>query len=132
MLNRLTSKNICMIVYNDFSTDARVRREAETLALYGNKVTVLSLLENSSPKIYQVNCITVRQLNVKKYRGKSRVRYVLSYIEFLFFATIVCTNLFLKGQVDIIHVHTSEDTLQTLKRVVEIGWINDVDGLPSF
>lgn len=99
-------KRICMVAYTNYITDARVRREAETLAsLPGYSVTVLALTEGDSPRTYLHEGAEVRELGIRKYRGKSNVRYFLSYLGFMFRAFSAINRLLLKDPPDVIHVH---------------------------
>ena len=106
------SKHICMVAYTNYMTDARVRREAETVASRSEfDVTVLSLKIGKKPKKYYVRNVRVRELNVSKYRGKSTLKYLLSYCVFLFFATSLCAFLLLKNRIDMVHIHNMPNFL---------------------
>ena len=100
-----------MIAYTNYTTDARVRREAETLARYDNEVVFLSLSENGKPQTHEMNGVVVKELPVHKYRGKSTASYMLSYVKFLIAASAVCTRLMMKGAVEVVHVHNMPDFL---------------------
>ena len=89
-----------------------MRREAETLAsLPEYNVTVLTLKEGGAAPSYDVDGVRLIELNEKKYDGKNKVRYVLSYIKFLVLSLFTCTKLFLSGKVDIVHVHNMPNFL---------------------
>jgi glycosyltransferase involved in cell wall biosynthesis len=106
------AEQICMIVYSYYPVDARPRREAETLASFrGRRVSVLSLKQGASPRTYQMEGVTVRELDIGKYRGKSGLRYIASYLRFTFLAFLACTKLFLKRRIDVVHVHNLPDFL---------------------
>ena len=100
-----------MIAYSIFPYDARIRRESETLAKQGHKVSFLVLSENGRPARYKANGVNVIEIGTRKYRGKRVFSYIFSYIRFLVLAFLACTRLFLKGQVDVIHVHNMPDFL---------------------
>ena len=105
-------KHIWMVAYTNYSTDARVRREAETLASLPNyKVSILALKENNSPKTYFSENVEVRESNIAKYRGKSSGRYLLSYLKFMLSAFFVCNRLLAKKSLDIVHVHNMPNFL---------------------
>jgi len=129
------NKNICMIAYTDYSADPRVRREAETLAMHSNNVCVISLTEGDVPRIYKLRDVTVIELKVKKYHGKNILRYFISYNIFLLFAALACTKLFMKGQIDIVHVHNMPDFIvfaAILPRIFGKGLILDIhDSMPE-
>ena len=99
-------KNICMIAYTDYANDARVRREAETLADDPQYVvSVLSLKQNHHPSSYQLNGVHVKELNLSKYQGKSFARYLLSYFDFLLLAFVEITRRLFHKLLDVVHVH---------------------------
>jgi glycosyltransferase involved in cell wall biosynthesis len=55
------SKRICMFVYNNFTNDSRVEREAESLNQAGYQVTVLALLDNqTAPEEERVSVRVIR------------------------------------------------------------------------
>ena len=81
-----------MIAYTNYSTDARVRREAETIANSpGYDVSFLALKEDNKPKSYRLEGVNVQELNIKKYRGKNKLKYLLSYFRFFIKAFWVCS-----------------------------------------
>ncbi len=105
-------KKICMIAYTNYLSDARVRREAETLAsLPEFEVSCLVLKENSSPRAYTVDGVQILELDTLKYRGKSNLRYITAYVYFLFLSFLKCTGLFLSRKLDVVHIHNMPDFL---------------------
>jgi len=105
-------KKICMIVYTDYPADTRVRREAETLAeLPEYSVIVIALKEGALPCSHVIDGVRVLEINEAKYCGKSKFKYILSYIKFVILSFFACTKLFVSGQVDIVHVHNMPDFL---------------------
>jgi glycosyltransferase involved in cell wall biosynthesis len=106
-----TKPRICMVAYSDYVFDARIRREAETLALNGFRVTCLKLRNGQKPQRYVLNDVELHELNVPKYQGKSRAAYLQSYLRFLLAASTACLRLLLKGELDVVHVHNLPDFL---------------------
>ena len=105
-------KRICMVAYTTYSIDARVRREAETIAsLAGHSVSVLALKEKPKARTYVLDGVEIRELNVGKYRGKNAAKYVLSYLHFLWVALLRCIHLQLKKPNDVIHIHNMPNFL---------------------
>jgi len=101
-----------MVVYTNYSIDARVRREAETLAdLPDYKVLVLTLKQKTSPRTSFIDNVEVRELNLTKYRGKSNIRYLISYFRFLLLAFLACTRLLIRNSLDVVHVHNMPNFL---------------------
>ena len=105
-------KTICMVAYTNYVTDARVRREAETLACQPDfDVLFLALKEGGKPVTYTLDKVKVFELNIRKYRGKSRLFYFGSYFKFLILAFLRCSQLLLKNEIDIVHVHNMPNFL---------------------
>lgn len=100
-----------MIAYSNYSTDPRIRREAEALARNGNEVRFLVLAEDGRPKTYRMNGVDVIELNMAKHRGKKSSSYFFPYLKFLGLAFWRCSGLFLRGQVDAVHVHNMPNFL---------------------
>jgi glycosyltransferase involved in cell wall biosynthesis len=103
--------SICMIAYTNYAIDARVRREAETLAANGFRVTCLTNRNQSTATRYVLNGVEILELAVPKYRGKSTIAYVLSYVRFMAAATVACLGRLIKGEIDAVHVHNVPDFL---------------------
>lgn len=105
-------KHICMVAYTNYATDARVRREAETLAANPSyEVEVMVLKESPLPRRYLLDNVMVRELDVAKYRGQSGMKYVFSYFNFFVLAFLTCTRLLLAGRLDVFHAHNMPNFL---------------------
>jgi glycosyltransferase involved in cell wall biosynthesis len=105
-------KHICMIAYTNYSVDARVQREAETLAaLPDYNVSVIALKEAASPETRMIEGVEVREVNLTKYRGKSNLRYLLTYFKFLLLAFLTCSKLMVSRSIDVIHIHNMPNFL---------------------
>ena len=100
-----------MVVYTTFLSDARVRREARALAGHGFTVKVFSLKEDNRPRREIWNGIEVRRLPVRKYRGDSPLRYVISYGVFFVWAFLALIAECVKHVPEYVHVHTMPDFL---------------------
>jgi glycosyltransferase involved in cell wall biosynthesis len=103
--------HVCMVAYSDYVFDARIRREAETLASNGFRVTCFKLRNGAARKRCVLNNVDVRELSVPKYQGKSRAAYLRSYLRFLIEASAACCALLLRGELDAVHVHNLPDFL---------------------
>jgi glycosyltransferase involved in cell wall biosynthesis len=105
-------KKVCMVAYTVYPFDARVRREAETLAVTGGfDVTVVCLKASTRARIYTTDAVVVRELNVEKYSGNSRLLYIYSYFRFLIKAFARCCLIFVNHGIDIMHVHNMPNIL---------------------
>lgn len=102
---------VCMIAYTHYPIDARVRREAETLAAHGFRVCCLTTRNGDRATRQTINGVDVRELGIPKYRGKSTVAYMLSYLWFLIVASTACLGMLFDGELDVVHVHNLPDFL---------------------
>src|SRR4051812_16040911 len=93
---------VCMVAYTDYVFDARVRREAETLAANGFRVLCIKIRNGPEPETYVLNGVEIRELNIPKYQGKSPASYVASYLRFLVAASAICARLLLKGDLEVV------------------------------
>ena len=98
-------RHVCMIAYTDYTGDARVRREAETLAAHDFHVRCLTTRNGGAPKAYALEGVDVQELNVTKYRGKSTRAYLASYLRFLAAASLECARMMARGELDVVHAH---------------------------
>jgi glycosyltransferase involved in cell wall biosynthesis len=103
--------NVCMIAYSNYKSDPRIRREAEALAQHGAKVTILSLAESIKPQVSEFHGVTIQEVGVRKFQGRSNVSYIFSYILFVVKAFFACSSMALRGLIDIVHVHNMPDFL---------------------
>lgn len=104
-------KKICMVAYTNYLSDARPRREAETLARRGDQVDFISLAESSRPSTEIIEGVRLFRLSQMRYRGGSSLSYVLSYVRFLCTATLKLVRLFRKERYDIVYMHTMPDLI---------------------
>lgn len=101
-----------MIVYTLYDTDARVRREAETLAATGRyEIHVLALKDQAEPRQYMLDGVTVQQLDVAKYRGGNALNYILSYVQFALHAFWHVSRRAAERRIDVVHVHNMPNFL---------------------
>lgn len=102
-------KSILMIAYTNYKTDPRVIREAEAAYEAGFKVDFLALKRLGENNIEIVRGVRVIRVKQNRYRGTSKFKYFLSYIEFFvrcFFKIIV---LHIRNKYEIIHVNNMPD-----------------------
>jgi glycosyltransferase involved in cell wall biosynthesis len=106
------TNKVCMIAYTQYKYDNRIQREAETLAAQGAyTVSLIVPKEGDDPKEYEQHGVSIRELNIQQYQGKSKRRYIVSYLEFMLRAFFVCNKLLLLRQVDIFHIHNMPNFL---------------------
>jgi glycosyltransferase involved in cell wall biosynthesis len=104
-------KKICMVAYTNYLSDARPRREAETLVRRGDHVDFIALAEKDRPSVEVIEGVRLFHLRQMKYRGASGVSYVFAYLGFFWAATLKLLALFRKERYDIVYIHTMPDLL---------------------
>jgi glycosyltransferase involved in cell wall biosynthesis len=104
--------SVCMIAYSEYPSDARIRREAETLAANPHfAVTVIALKEGHRPRTYVMDGVRVREVNLARYRGTRACKYIAAYLAFALRAFYHCSKIFVLENVDVVHVHNMPDFL---------------------
>lgn len=102
---------ICIVVQNYYDIDPRVRRTAECLAERGDWVDVLSLrMKERKEKHYSLNHVQVHTISMPKKRS-GKLNYLLEYLMFGVWATLVLSFRMLRHRYQIIHVNTLPDAL---------------------
>jgi len=100
-----------MLAYTDYSLDARIRREAETLVLHGFDVIIFVPKEGKEKHDYELGGVNVQELDIAKYQGKKNTAYLMSYVRFTLWAFLKCSALFFSRKLDIFHAHNMPDFL---------------------
>jgi len=100
-----------MVAYTNYLSDARPRREAETLARRGDRVDFIALNEKGRPSMEIVEGVRVFRVRQERYRGGGGLSYGLAYLRFLCAATLKMVRLFRRERYDIVYVHTMPDLL---------------------
>ena len=109
---RTVTRFVCMIAYTNYAVDARVRREAETLAAAGYAVRCLTTKNSATARHFTLDGVEIRELGVQKYRGKSTARlHRLVPALSSGLASAACVRLLFKGELDVVHVHNLPDFL---------------------
>jgi glycosyltransferase involved in cell wall biosynthesis len=104
-------KKICMVAYTNYLSDARPRREAESLVRRGDQVDFIALGEKNRPELETVHGVRVFRVRQLRYRGGGGLSYGLAYLRFLCSATLKLVRLFRGERYDIVYVHTMPDLL---------------------
>ena len=104
--------NICMIAYTKFSSEPRVIREAETLAsVDAYQVSIFVPRAGDKARHYVTNKVSVKELDVGTYQGRSQQKYLLSYFNVFLKAFFASTMLFFWVWSYVFHVHNMPDFL---------------------
>jgi glycosyltransferase involved in cell wall biosynthesis len=102
---------ICMIAYTFYSSDPRVRREAEALAGRGDSVDFICLREADKAMPRDYDGVHLYPLSAGRYQGDSTLLYLAKYASFFLRASVLVSFLFLKKRYDLIQIHTMPDFL---------------------
>ena len=98
-----------VVLYSNFATDPRPRREAESLARAGMNVDVLCLHHGgAAPWHENINGIHVYHMPLRRRRA-SKLIYMLQYAWFLTCSLFFLSALGLKKRYRLIHVHNMPD-----------------------
>jgi glycosyltransferase involved in cell wall biosynthesis len=100
-----------MIAYTFYSSDPRVRREAEALVKRGDTVDFICLREAHKPALENYDGVLLYALSAGRYQGESALSYVAKYLSFFLRSFFLVSRLFFKKRYDIIQVHTMPDFL---------------------
>ena len=99
--------HVCMVVFNEYSSDPRVRREAEALIERGDTVDCVCLDKKKAKSLGGVRLYATSG----KYRGLKRAGHLAAYFRFFCFAFLKVSILHLRRPFDIAQVHTGPDFL---------------------
>jgi glycosyltransferase involved in cell wall biosynthesis len=98
-----------MVAFTHYSTDSRVRREAEALVDRGDQVDMIGLRKDGEEKACKLNGVRVYQISIGRYRGSNTFSYLISYLFFFIAAAIRLILLHAKNSYQVIQVHTMPD-----------------------
>jgi glycosyltransferase involved in cell wall biosynthesis len=103
-------KRICMVVYDDYWSDPRVRRETKALAEAGYSIDVFCLkaLHKESCKIAGIG---IREIPLRKYFGHHKSIYMLSYFFFFVLSFLYVTLFHFRKKYHLIWIHNPPDAL---------------------
>lgn len=99
--------NIALVVYSNYSSDARVRRYAEFLAGDGHLVDVICLRENYIPKEKNIRLF---QYPIRRMR-RGISWYLVDYFMFFLYTLFTLSAKFISQKYRVIHVNNMPDFL---------------------
>jgi glycosyltransferase involved in cell wall biosynthesis len=105
------SRALLMIAYTNYMTDPRVIRAAEAAAEAGFEVDVIALRRAGEVSQERVRGVRVIRLRQERYRGRSRIKYALAYVQFFIRCLVLSSWLHVRRRYDIVHVHNMPDVL---------------------
>jgi len=97
---------VLIIAYTTYAHDGRVKRQAEALSCRGDQVDVICL---SSGPLSDTNGVTIVGIEIPRYRGASRTRYLRSYFNFFARAAALATRRSFSARYDLVIVCTMPD-----------------------
>ncbi|MCP4549087.1 MAG: glycosyltransferase family 4 protein [bacterium] len=112
---------VAMVAYTYYSSDPRVRREAEALAARGDKVDFYCLRKEGDPSEEWLDGVRVIHLPQIRYRGGSTVLYTGSYVRFFFRALFALGAAHLRNSYDIVHANNMPDFMAFTGLVPRLG-----------
>lgn len=104
-------RRVLFIVYEAYARDSRVRRHARALVGARYRVEVAALVDERSLDAARRDGVTLVSLGARKYRGRSRVAYLLAYLAFAARAFCAVTGRVLRRRVDLVYVNNPPDFL---------------------
>ena len=103
---------VCMLTYSGYEYDNRVRRYAESLAMRGDEVEVLSVtLPIGGPRETVLDGVKVTHLLGKTQLRGSTFAYVMQVTRFALAAFFVISKRALFRPYDVIHIHNMPDAI---------------------
>jgi glycosyltransferase involved in cell wall biosynthesis len=100
-----------MVAYTYYELDPRVIRESEAAVDGGFAVDVLALRRPGTAPTEMIRGVRVIRLNQSKYRGKTRLKYLIAYLKFFLRCFVKCNGLFFQQRYSVIHVNNMPDFL---------------------
>jgi glycosyltransferase involved in cell wall biosynthesis len=97
---------VLIIAYTTYAHDGRVKRQAEALAIRGDKVDVICL---SSGPVSDTRGVRITGIEIPRYRGASRTGYVRSYLSFFLRVGAMALRRSVKAPYDLVIVCTMPD-----------------------
>jgi glycosyltransferase involved in cell wall biosynthesis len=109
--NPLKGGRVAVVLYSNYATDPRPRREAEALSAAGMEVDVICLRQNSDANWREkINDVNVFHAPLKRRRAGKLV-YILQYAWFWLCSFFLLSVWSLKKRYQFVHVHNMPDFL---------------------
>lgn len=104
-------KKVLMVAYTNYSTDARVIKEAEALVNRGMRVDFICLKEDVNVVGNSMNDVNLYCVPHRRYRGNKKYLYIYSYLVFFVYALLYSTYLAIQKRYKLVHVNNMPDFL---------------------
>src|SRR5438046_1587952 len=102
---------VCMVVYTNYPSDTRVRREAEALVQRGDVVDVVCPRTPALGERGHFAGVGVHAVGSSYSRGMRPIEYVTRYLAFFLVAAVKALRMHRRCRYDVIQVHTMPDFL---------------------
>ncbi len=99
-----------MIAYTHYESDPRVIRAAEAAVEAGFAVDFIALRRPGEAAIEMIRGVRLFRIG-RKYRGASRLKYLLSYVTFFLRCLVASTRMYATRRYKVIHVNNMPDVL---------------------
>lgn len=103
--------HILVLAYTTYSTDSRIKRESETMAEEGFRLTLFTPREGRKARKYELRGVDVHEAWLPKYQGKSLGLYFFSYLIFSLLCILFCLKHMFKHKIAVVHVHNMPNFL---------------------
>jgi glycosyltransferase involved in cell wall biosynthesis len=100
-----------MIAYTNYENDPRVIRAAEAAVEAKFDVDFLALRRAGQPAVEMIRGVRVHRLAQERYRGRSRVGYLMAYLTFFLRCVAASARLHLRKRYKVVHVNNMPDVL---------------------
>jgi glycosyltransferase involved in cell wall biosynthesis len=108
---RLQGKKAVVLLYSYYASDARPRRESETLAQEGMEVDVICLRQNEAEAATEtLNGVNIRRMPMAR-RREGKITYMMQYGLFISWCAGVLASRSFRKRYDLVHVHNMPDFL---------------------
>ena len=109
---RNTRKKVCMLVYNYYEADGRVRRYAETLAARGDQIDVIALSDGKHPLDRTIlRGVTIDHIQRCEPDERSKWTYAWRLFRFFLASSALLTRRHHVVRYDVVHIHNIPDFL---------------------
>lgn len=108
VLNKI---RVLALAYTYYLSDPRVIRESEAVAEHAELFEILCLRRPNEKDIEVINKVVIRRLPLERFRGNSRLLYVLHYTRFFIYSLFIISFDYFKKRYDLIHVHNMPEFL---------------------
>ena len=135
-MRQASSMRVCMVVHNDYDSDARVQRYVQALVTAGAEVHVLCPREPGHPPGSRSDGVRVFTIRSRHRQHSQPSRYLWEYglALILYFTRLI--SLYVQNRYQVIHTHNMPDFLvlaSLLPRLLGARLILDIhDPMPEF